>query len=72
MKEEIIKSFIDALKDSFDLEIDEEKFTKILEKEYLKILEEEFFKGDEIKHPQLKFILELLEKIDLEDFYEEG
>jgi hypothetical protein len=64
MKEEIIKSFIEALKDSFGLEIDEEKFTKILEKE--------FFEGNEIKHPELKFILELLEKIDLEDFYEEG
>jgi len=64
MKEEIIKSFIEALKDSFDLEIDEEKFTKILE--------QEFFEGNEIKHPELKFILELLEKIDIEDFYEEG
>jgi len=64
MKEEIIKSFIEALKDTYGLDINEKELAEILKKE--------FFKGNEIKHPELKFILELLEKIDLEDFYEEG
>ena len=64
MKEEIVKSFIEALKDTYGLDINEKELAEILKKE--------FFKGNEIKHPELKFILELLEKIDLEDFYEEG
>ena len=63
MKDKIIKSFTEALKDTYGIEIEDKKFIETLEKE--------LFKNEKLTHPEIRFFLELLEKIDMEDLADE-
>jgi len=67
MNEEILESFIEAVVQTFDIELSERD-----RREVEAVLKEEFFQEGKIIHPELNFIVLLYEMLQAQEdsFYE--